>query len=123
MGDSTSNQLLTNVVFNGNNYLPWARAVSIALGGKSKDGYIDGTKTAPVITEKVEYAKWKAGDLSVISAIFNTMDPKLYKIFAYTNSSRELWESLKEMYGQAKNSSRIFEIQKNLAHISRAVLC
>ncbi|XP_043694254.1 uncharacterized protein LOC122644961 [Telopea speciosissima] len=38
---------LTSVIFNGQNFLPWARAITIALGGRSKLGYINGTIKPP----------------------------------------------------------------------------
>jgi hypothetical protein len=32
----------------------------------------------------------------------------------YSNSTKELWDSLYEMYGLANNSSRIFELQQEM---------
>ena len=38
--DVNPNQRLSSVLLNEFNYLPWSRAVSLALGGRSKLGFI-----------------------------------------------------------------------------------
>jgi gag-polypeptide of LTR copia-type len=116
MADKTSfPQNLTNVLLNGFNYLPWCRAVTIALGGRSKKGHIDGTTKKPTSTGE-ELTTWQANDHQVMSWIFNSMEPQVYEIFAYCDSAKTLWDSLKEMYGQVNNASRIFELQQRLAN-------
>ncbi|KAM0978925.1 hypothetical protein TB1_014073 [Malus domestica] len=44
------NQILSLVLLNEFNYLPWSRAVSLALGRRSKLGYVNGTIQAPEIS-------------------------------------------------------------------------
>jgi hypothetical protein len=44
---SNPNQRLGSVLLNELNYLPWSRAVTIALGGRSKLGYVNGHIKAP----------------------------------------------------------------------------
>jgi hypothetical protein len=58
-------------------------------------------------------------DLRVMSQILNSIEPKLYGIFAYTNNSKELWDSIFEMYGNANNSSRVFEIQQSISSLKQ----
>ena len=41
--DVNPNKKLSSVLLNEFNYLPWSRAVSLALGGKSKLGFINGS--------------------------------------------------------------------------------
>jgi len=48
----SSNQPLTNILLNGANYLSWARAVTVALGGRSKEGHITGTSKPDATDEK-----------------------------------------------------------------------
>jgi gag-polypeptide of LTR copia-type len=54
-----------------------------------------------------------------MSQILNSIEPKLYGIFAYTNNSKELWDSIFEMYGNANNSSRVFEIQQSISSLKQ----
>jgi Reverse transcriptase (RNA-dependent DNA polymerase)/Integrase core domain/gag-polypeptide of LTR copia-type/GAG-pre-integrase domain len=122
MADSTSkgstNQNLINFLLTGPNYYSWARAVTMGLGGRSKLGHITGATKAP--TEiGAKYDEWMANDLGVMSLICNTMEPKIYEIFAYSSSAKELWDSVHEMYGNLNNSSRIFEIQQQLVTLNQ----
>lgn len=41
-GDANPNLRLTATLLNGNNYLSWARSVSLTLNGRGKIGYING---------------------------------------------------------------------------------
>ncbi|KAM1929732.1 hypothetical protein ACFX13_031252 [Malus domestica] len=41
--DVNPNKRLSSVLLNEFNYLPWSRAVSLALGGRSKLGFINGS--------------------------------------------------------------------------------
>jgi gag-polypeptide of LTR copia-type len=116
---SPFNQPLTNILLNGSNYLSWARVVTIALGGRSKEGHLTGT-SKPDETDKKKKEEWRASDLSMMSWLFNSMEPSIYEIFAYSNSAKELWDSLNEMYGLANNSSRIFEIQQEMFSLKQS---
>jgi gag-polypeptide of LTR copia-type/Integrase core domain/GAG-pre-integrase domain len=116
---NSTNQNLTNFLLNGANYLTWAQAVKLALGGKSKLGHITGTTKAPTDKKDSKYDEWEANDLYVMSLLCNAMEPKVYEIFAFANSAKEMWESLYEMYGNSNNSSRIFEIQQKLVTLNQ----
>jgi gag-polypeptide of LTR copia-type len=138
----THNQSLTNFLLDGTNYLPWARAIKVALGGRLKLEHIMGKSYSIVTSSTAEgqpqtgdddssttedrpktmevqvttlSSEWVANDLCVMSWIFNSMEPAIYNIFAYSNTSKELWDSLFEMYGNTNNSSRVFEIQWSIS--------
>ncbi|GAV92492.1 UBN2_3 domain-containing protein [Cephalotus follicularis] len=101
-GSQEVNSRLTASLLNGRNYMPWARAVSVALGGRSKIGHIMGTVTPPAATDdKFEY--WRSSDNQVMTWIFNSMEPEVYEIFAYSETAKELWDSVKEHYGNQNN--------------------
>jgi gag-polypeptide of LTR copia-type len=115
---TSTNQSLTNFLLNGTNYQTWAQAVKLVLGGKSKLGHITGTTKAP--TEAgTKFDEWVANDLCVMSLLCNAMKPKVYEIFAFASSAKEMWYSLYEMYGNSNNSSRIFEIQRKLVTLNQ----
>jgi Reverse transcriptase (RNA-dependent DNA polymerase)/Integrase core domain/gag-polypeptide of LTR copia-type/GAG-pre-integrase domain len=122
---NSNNQSLTNVLLNGKNYMPWARAIEVALGGKDKLGHINGEIIQPEIvtvnnkTDDSQFREWRTSDLGVMSSIFNSMEPAVYEIFAYAKTSKELWDSVKLMYGNTNNSSRIFEIHQNLSGLKQ----
>ncbi|XP_078159026.1 uncharacterized protein LOC144554589 isoform X2 [Carex rostrata] len=109
-----TNSPLTNILLNGKNYLPWARAVTVALGGKSKIGHVTGTTSKPTADE-TKINEWQANDHLVMNWLFNSMHPEIYDIFSYSETAAILWTKLKEMYGRSNNVSRVFELQQNLA--------
>lgn len=112
-GESNTSQRLCSVLLNEFNYLPWSRAVTIALGGRSKLGFINGKEKAPVFYSP-EYEIWLSKDQLVMSWILNSMERNIAEIFSYSESSLDLWEALRDMYGNQNNSARIFQIQQEV---------
>ena len=113
-GEINPNQRLCSVLLNEFNYLPWSRAISLALGGRSKLGYVNGSIEPPE-PSSTTFAAWHANDQLVMSWILNSMEPKLSELFSYSESSCNLWESIKEMYGSQNNAAHIFQLKKDLA--------
>ncbi|KAB2617910.1 hypothetical protein D8674_013779 [Pyrus ussuriensis x Pyrus communis] len=95
--DINPNQRLSSVLLNEFNYLPWARAVSLALGGRSKLGFINGSHPAPGVTSP-EYGGWLCKDQL---------------------SSLTFWTTVKEMYGNQNNSARIFQLKKDISNVQQ----
>ncbi|KAB2611860.1 hypothetical protein D8674_019892 [Pyrus ussuriensis x Pyrus communis] len=114
--DINPNQRISSVLLNEFNYLPWARAVSLALGGRSKLGFIDGSFPAPGVTSP-EYGRWLCKDQLVMSWLLNSMERKIAEIFSYSESSLTLWTTVKEMYGNQNNSARIFQLKKDISSV------
>ena len=114
--DANASQKMTTVLLNGFNYLPWSRAVTIALGGRSRLGFINGKELAPD-SSSPEFEQWLAKDQMVMSWMLNSMDRNLAEMFSYYQSSLELWEAVREMYGNQNNSARIFQIQQDIASL------
>ncbi|KAB2607912.1 hypothetical protein D8674_011080 [Pyrus ussuriensis x Pyrus communis] len=59
--DVNPNQRLSSVFLNEFNYLPWSRAVSLALGGRSKLGFINGSIEVPHVSSPT-YEIWLCKD-------------------------------------------------------------
>lgn len=116
--ENNPNQRLCSVLLNEFNYLPWSRAVSLALGGRSKLGFINGSSEPSESTSPTYYA-WHAADQLVMSLLLNSMETKLFEVFSYSESSLLLWESVKDMYGSQNNSVRIFQLKKSVASLKQ----
>ncbi|KAM1793030.1 hypothetical protein ACFX12_036826 [Malus domestica] len=116
--EANPNQRLSYVLLNEFNYLPWSRAVSLALGGRSKLGYVNGAIEAPVVTSST-YESWLCKDQLVMSWLLNSMERRIAEIFSYSESSMHLWKQVKEMYGNQNNDARVFQLNKNLASLQR----
>ncbi|XP_070667819.1 uncharacterized protein [Malus domestica] len=112
------NQRLSSVLLNEFNYLPWSRAISLALGGRSKLGYVNGAIEAPVVTFST-YESWLCKDQLIMSWLLNSMERRIAKIFSYSESSMHLWKQVKEMYGNQNNAACVFQLKKNLASLQK----
>ncbi|KAB2608121.1 hypothetical protein D8674_011289 [Pyrus ussuriensis x Pyrus communis] len=109
-----TNQRLCSVLLNEFNYLPWSRAVSLALGGKGKLGFVNGSVEAPDRSSST-YNAWLCKDQLVMSLLLNTMEKHVAEIFSYSNSAHDLWKALQDMYGNQNNYARVFQLKKDIA--------
>lgn len=109
---------LCSTLLNGLNYIPWARAVTLALGGKAKLGFINGKIASPDVHDK-SYANWLCKDQLVMCWILNSMESNVVEIFSFFESAKDLWKAVKEMYGHQNNAVRVFQLQKEIAELSQ----
>ncbi|KAL6130009.1 hypothetical protein ACLB2K_068391 [Fragaria x ananassa] len=91
------NLRLTSVLLNEYNYFSWSRAISLALGGKSKLGHINGSVQPPEQLTPT-YEVWLAKDLLVMSWLLNSIEPAISDIFNFSESAlegcrRDVWKS------------------------------
>ena len=112
--DMNSNQRLCSVQLNEFNYLPWSRAVSLALGGRSRIEFIDKSNAAPDVNSP-QYKSWFANDQMVQSWLLNVMEAHIAEIFSYFESAADLWDAVKEMYGNQNNAARVFQLKKDIS--------
>nr|CAD1835527.1 unnamed protein product [Ananas comosus var. bracteatus] len=109
--DSNTGMKLTIILLNGFNYVTWSRAASIALGGKSKLGYIDGKSqqnNASLIFElKHDITRAKQGDKSFIERLGT-----LKAMWDELNLYQPLITDLKTL--QKCSEEKIFQLLANL---------
>ncbi|KAL0349130.1 UNVERIFIED_CONTAM: Retrovirus-related Pol polyprotein from transposon RE1 [Sesamum angustifolium] len=65
---------------NGNNWLSWSRSVRIALEGRDKLGFIDGSCVTPV-TGTPQHKQWRIADCVVRTWILNTISKDIVNAF------------------------------------------
>ncbi|KAF5191911.1 Copia-like polyprotein/retrotransposon [Thalictrum thalictroides] len=112
------NQRLSSVLLNEFNYLSWARAVALALGGRSKLGYVNGVIQKPK-SDSSTYDSWLCKDQLVMSWLLNSMESRIAEIFSFSESSMHLWKHVKEMYGNQNNAARIFQLKRDIADLQQ----
>jgi len=96
----------TTVKLNGFNYLLWAYAFRIFIGAQNKLAHL--LQFSPADTDPT-YVTWLTRDYSVMTWLLNNLDRKISGsvMFLPTDKDRD---TLKVMYGNEKNTSRVFEI-------------
>jgi len=105
--DINTAQRLSSVLLNEFNYLLWSKAVTIALYGRSKLGFINNSISS-LDVDPPEYEIWLSKDQLVMPWIFNSMEQNLAEIFSYSESAHDLWNAIRDMYGNQNNAALIF---------------
>lgn len=118
--EGNPNQSLWFALLNELNFLPWSRAVTLALGGKSKLSFIRDNKISD--DSSAEYESWLSKDQFVMSWLLNSMEPKILEIFSYSESFYHLWEVVKDMYGNLNNAARVFQLKKDISGLQQGNL-
>ena len=113
------------VCFKGNNYLVWSRMVKTTVGMKGLWKHITEGEAPKLITqgegegEATQDAvdKWEQEDMLVLSVLQNSLDPAILDAYSYCESAKELWDTLKKVYGNISNLSRVYEVKHALNHL------
>ncbi|KAL0314937.1 UNVERIFIED_CONTAM: hypothetical protein Sangu_2338100 [Sesamum angustifolium] len=109
--------IMVSAPFNGNNWLSWSRSVRIALEGKDRLGFIDGSCVRPVIGSP-QHKQWRITDCVVRTWILNTISKDIVNAFLYSSSSRDLWLELEARYGEC-DDTLLYKIQRGINSISQ----
>ncbi|KAF8085621.1 hypothetical protein N665_0657s0002 [Sinapis alba] len=117
------------VTLKGPNYLLWARLAKTALGGrglwdvveegKNPKKTILGEDGKEVVVADVGDKKRGQEDLMVLSIIQNILEASVLEAYSYCETSKELWDTLKKVYGNQSNISRVFEVKRAINTLSQ----
>ena len=111
------------VTLKGPNYLLWSRLAKTAIGGKGLWSHCisDAPNHSKAVATQAEGEasskpvsedRWLQEDLTVLSILQSSLDPSILEAYSYCESAKELWSTLKKIYGNLSNLSRVFEIKK-----------
>ncbi|XP_019230258.1 PREDICTED: uncharacterized protein LOC109211210 [Nicotiana attenuata] len=79
------------------NYALWSRAIKLALMGKGKLGFVDGTCVkSSYIGELI--AQWEKCDVIVLSWIGSTVPNELMSNIVFAPNARKVWSDFKEKF-------------------------
>ncbi|GJY13556.1 ribonuclease H-like domain-containing protein [Tanacetum coccineum] len=79
------------------NYKMWSTAIKMALTGKNKFGFVNGTCVKP-ITSHVLAQQWERCNAIVLGWILSSLSPDLYLGQVYSQIASEVWDELQETY-------------------------
>ncbi|KAG7536931.1 Reverse transcriptase RNA-dependent DNA polymerase [Arabidopsis suecica] len=119
MSDSFKD-LKFSVTLNGNNYLLWKRTTTNVLGGRKLTKYIEDTyDEAKAKEEGLDEDTWRQSDLNVLSALHCSLDAAILEGYSYCETSKELWDTLANVFGNETNLTRVYHIKKALGELSQ----
>ncbi|KAL0322332.1 UNVERIFIED_CONTAM: hypothetical protein Scaly_2529600 [Sesamum calycinum] len=91
--------VMISAPLNGNNWIMWSRSVWIALEGRDKLGFIDGSDLKPA-EGFLNINNGRITDLIVRTWILNTISKEIVNAFLYASYARSLWVELEVRYGE-----------------------
>jgi hypothetical protein len=53
-------------------------------------------------------------DHLVMSWVLASIEPRLSRMFMYSNSAKELWQNIRNVYGQQNNYSYIYQLKQQI---------
>ena len=110
--DTQGVTLVQQVLTGSENYTTWSRAMKIALRGKQKLGFIDGT-CRKEIQETHLQEHWERCNAVVLSWILNSISKDLGNGMVYFHNAYLLWEDLKERFDKV-SGTRIFSLHREI---------
>jgi gag-polypeptide of LTR copia-type len=145
IGEAHHTLQLTTTLLNGSNYTSWAISASLSLQSRGKLNHITGqittkpaqlsstiepvpegetptTKTVvpvPNTSTDTSYQHWHQDDITVINWLLNSMEPQVSRLFMYYDIAKELWNEIKEMFGQYQNFAYIFHLKQEIIKIQQ----
>lgn len=114
---SDSAQKIVNIAFSGRGFSNWRRVMTIALSGKNKSGFVDGSLPRP--TSSSGARAWDRVDNVVMGWIIAVLEDSIANSILSYKTSKEIWEELGERYGQSSNA-QMFSLQEELNSLVQA---
>ncbi|KAL0713294.1 hypothetical protein Bca4012_020272 [Brassica carinata] len=124
-----SKMVVIPVTLKGANYPHWARLAKTALRGRGlweiveegrpQEKTILGEDGKEVVVADAGAKKKGREDLLVLTILQHSLDPSLQEGYSYSETSKELWDTLQKMYGNKSNLSRVFEVKRAINTLSQ----
>ncbi|CAH9106014.1 unnamed protein product [Cuscuta epithymum] len=109
-GDQPGN-LITHVILTGDNYVAWARAITLSLKVRRKFVFVNGTINKP--TEARKLLTWETLNSMFVSWILRSIDGKIAASIPYHVEAKPLWGYLERRYCVA-NGPRIQQLRADI---------
>ncbi|CAH9086436.1 unnamed protein product [Cuscuta epithymum] len=108
--DQLENQI-THVVFKGDNYVAWSRAITLALKAHRKNVFIDGTLKKP--EDATGLSNWETTNSMVVSWLLRSMKPAVVASLPFYDEARALWVYLENRFSVA-NGPRLQQLRASI---------
>ncbi|CAO2835041.1 unnamed protein product [Amaranthus hypochondriacus] len=108
----TGMKIVSNI-FTGMGYKGWKRSVSIALSGKNKMGFVDGSIKRSISNGSLAKAWDRVNDV-VLGWLLGAVDEKIFKSVLWFKTAKEVWDNLEQRFGQS-SSAQLFTVEEQLS--------
>lgn len=104
--------LITPVIFRGDNYEEWSRSVRLSLMARRKFAFLDGTIEKSTDAKKL--VDWSCLQTMLVQWILNTINRLVKKTLPYFEEAKPLWDALRHRFNIG-NGPRKQQIKAALA--------
>ncbi|XP_069144062.1 uncharacterized protein [Solanum lycopersicum] len=115
--DNSSAMLISIQLTGAENFSVWSRAMRIAILGRNKIGFIDGTSLKEGFYSNLTDLRERCNAI-VLSWIMNCVSKELLGGIVYSINAAAVWSYLKERYDKV-DGSRVFQLHEEIASISQ----
>ncbi|KHN22372.1 hypothetical protein glysoja_033065, partial [Glycine soja] len=105
--------VLVSKPLDGLNYLTWRRSMILALDGRNKLGFVNGSIPIPDSNDTAKLHTWKRNNSIVASWILNSLTKEISASVIYSTSASNIWNDLEKRFN-IKNGPKIFQLRKAL---------
>jgi gag-polypeptide of LTR copia-type len=123
----TTNDKLTLVLLNDNNYQVWVRQATFGLINRDKFEHVTGDKkrlipagATATDAKKASIKKWDKDDTLVIGWLLASMETQISDLMTYQNTSQEIWDKTAARFARKKNFARVYQIQQEIQQLQHA---
>ena len=60
--------------------------------------------------DSTTYSTWEAENSIVMAWLINSMEPKIGRLYLFYQTTKDIWDAVREMYSDLENISQSFEI-------------
>ncbi|KAG7641364.1 Ribonuclease H-like superfamily [Arabidopsis suecica] len=111
------------------NYLTWSRTTKTVLCGRGLWSHVISSQAPKEAKEEgdeegtevlsPEEEKWFQEDQAVLALLQNSLETSILEGYSYCETAKELWDTLKNVYGNESNLTRVFEVKKAINELSQ----
>ncbi|XP_028798428.1 uncharacterized protein LOC114753890 [Neltuma alba] len=113
--DTQGATIISQILIGAENYNVWSRAMRIALRGKHKLGFVDGSCTKEMQEDNLK-DQWERCNAVVLSWILNSISKELANGAVFFQDARLVWLDLQERFDKA-TGSRIFFLHREISSL------
>ncbi|XP_060211882.1 uncharacterized protein LOC132639456 [Lycium barbarum] len=106
--------------FDGTSCGSWRRSILIALSVRNKIDFVLGNFEKPPRDSPL-LRQWQRCNDLVVVWLANSVTKDIHRRVVYSELAQGIWKELEDRYGKA-DGARVFELNKDLAHISQGAL-
>ncbi|KAH0693409.1 hypothetical protein KY285_020506 [Solanum tuberosum] len=99
------------------NYTIWSKSMCIALLGKNKIGFVDGTCRKDMY-EGLMAQQWERVNAVVLSWIISVVSKDLVNGIVYSPNAHKVWADLQERFDKV-NATKIYHVHRGIATLTQ----